>query len=163
MLTQKGKQGFTLIELLVVIAIIGILASIVLVSLSGARGKARDARIVSDMSQIRTKAELINSAEGGYGLLACDYGLPDDKEMQNLCDDIDEQCPTGTADCGGNDGSGGGEDVSFSTSSGAYAALTPLNTQVGGANDYYCVDSTGKAGYTDTTTFGANNSCPAFR
>ncbi len=54
----KNKQAFTLIELLVVITIIGILASFSAVSLQGARGRARDAKRVSDIRQIQVALEL---------------------------------------------------------------------------------------------------------
>ena len=52
------KKGFTLIELLVVIAIIALLSTLSVVALNSARVKARDARRVSDIKQIRTALDM---------------------------------------------------------------------------------------------------------
>jgi type II secretion system protein G len=62
----KRTQGFTLIELLVVIAIIGILSSVVLASLNGARESSRDARRQTDLNQIRTSLALYRDECGQF-------------------------------------------------------------------------------------------------
>lgn len=54
----RSQKGFTLIELLVVISIIGFLSSIVLGSLTVSKQKANDARIISDMRQLKNALEL---------------------------------------------------------------------------------------------------------
>lgn len=65
------KKGFTLIEMLVVISIIGILASLTLVSYTGAQKQTRDTERRSDLNQYRNSLENYAAANNGlYPLLA---------------------------------------------------------------------------------------------
>lgn len=66
-------RGFTLIELLVVIAIIGMLSSVVLASLNGARVKSRDARRIADLNQIRVALEMYFDDNGYYPRSGCGW------------------------------------------------------------------------------------------
>ncbi len=72
------SKGFTLIEILVVIAIIGILASIVLTSLGGARAKANDAKAQAELSSMRGQSEVFF---GEYH----DYGTAISSETDEIC------------------------------------------------------------------------------
>lgn len=72
-------KGFTLIELLVVISIIGLLSSIVLVSLNSARGKARDAKRLAEKAQVITALNLYYNDFGKWPDSAADarcFGAP---------------------------------------------------------------------------------------
>ncbi len=55
-----------MIELLVVIAIIGILSGLIIVSMSGATNSAKDARIKSEMDQLRSTAEIFRINNNYY-------------------------------------------------------------------------------------------------
>jgi len=85
------QNGFTLIELLVVISIIGLLSSVVLASLNGARTKARDARRRADLTQISNALELNYDKDSAY------------TQPENLCSDTSNGAEGG---CGGAGGSG---------------------------------------------------------
>lgn len=62
------QKGFTLIELLVVIAIIGVLSSITLTQLNGARNKSADASVKSNLTNMKSVAEnLYDAATGTNG------------------------------------------------------------------------------------------------
>ena len=64
---KKSKQkGFTLLELLVVIGIIGLLASIIVVNLTGARRRARDTKRIADIRQLQTAVEDYYGKNGKY-------------------------------------------------------------------------------------------------
>jgi len=72
-ISRSYKKGFTLIELLVVIAIIGILSTVAMTSLSGARAKARDARRRTDLDAISLAAEQYYSQYGTYVIPGTGY------------------------------------------------------------------------------------------
>lgn len=138
---MQKRQGFTLIELLVVIAIIGILSSIVLVSLSGAQNKARDARIIADLSQVRTIATLISGEEGVTGYTTvCKSGnaLNDDPATTY-------GASLGTISSDITTGQGG----TILCYAGKDDFCIESSLRVG--NRFYCIDSDGKAGEIDAT------------
>lgn len=63
---RRNIRGFTLVELLVVIAIISVLATLLLLQLGVARAKARDAKRIADINQVRSGLELFFDDNGSY-------------------------------------------------------------------------------------------------
>jgi prepilin-type N-terminal cleavage/methylation domain-containing protein len=56
MLKLKGQKGFTLIELLIVIAILGILAAVIIPSISGMTTTAKLAAANTELASVQTAA-----------------------------------------------------------------------------------------------------------
>lgn len=73
MFQTRRTSGFTLMELLVAVAIVGILAAVVMVSVNGARVKARDAQRKSDLQQIILVLRMYKDGEGTYLLPGTGY------------------------------------------------------------------------------------------
>ncbi|MDR3571019.1 MAG: type II secretion system protein, partial [Candidatus Pacebacteria bacterium] len=137
-------KGFTLIELLVVIAIIGLLASIILASLNSARGKGKDTRIMSDISEMRSKIEAEASVNGQYSVgsnycITAANTIGSSGSCSSLVGDITAQ--------------GGAFAAQASSSGFSLYTTSPLST---GA--YYCVDSRGN-GSTTVSADGATGVC----
>jgi prepilin-type N-terminal cleavage/methylation domain-containing protein len=63
----RRARGFTLIELLVVIAIIGILATVVTISLSSAHDKGNYTAVKANLRGLQEQAQLYYNANGSYG------------------------------------------------------------------------------------------------
>jgi len=70
------SKGFTLVELLVVIAIIGVLATLVLLQLGGARARARDTQRIAHINQLVNAMELhFEDNRGDYAEDIDDLGV----------------------------------------------------------------------------------------
>ncbi len=88
-------RGFTLIELLVVIAIIGLLATIVAVSVNNARAKARDAQRKQDLSQLQTALALYYDKYGTYPVSLPICNSPQNEHNDGWCrDSTNNNCLT---------------------------------------------------------------------
>lgn len=128
---MKKNKGFTLIEMLVVIAIIGILAAVVLTALGPSRNKAKDARVISDLEQVRALAEANYSSTGtGYGGYFTAGQVPITGSPAALTALAADVVANGTTPA---------LTVSLSSNGASYAAYAGISTGV------YCVDSSGNS------------------
>jgi len=129
----RERDGFTLIELLVVVAIIGILSSVVLASLGGARESARDSRRQADLDSIQTAVELYANDNGDY---------PDsiyDSRASTTFDDGDymSQVPTDPAT---------GNEYGYATSSNSFCLAAELAATSTPENDVDCTGAESDVG-----------------
>jgi prepilin-type N-terminal cleavage/methylation domain-containing protein len=158
---QRRARGFTLIELLVVIAIIGILSSVVLVSLNTARSKGKDARILSDVQQSRILFEsgfngVVYQDIYGTASLSATAGTlttngPGYTNLTTLATDATNNSGTVTYIIATNSTTGSAT-VPNAT---AYAIYGKLASD---ATKYFCIDSTGKTN--PTATAATAITCP---
>jgi len=140
------KKAFTLIELLIVIAIIGILAGIVLVSLTGALKKGKDSRIQADLQQVRNVAGMMLSDKGNYDDL-CNTST----NQLNTSGDYGTQLNTIQSDI-----TAQGSGIHCYASSTEYCVSAALVSN----NNYYCIDSNGNALVTSTNPCTSTSTTP---
>jgi len=132
------EKGFTVIELLVTIAIIGLLASIVLVSIGSARSKGWDGKTQNQLSDLRSAATLYQHNNNTYDICAAPSsdttGVYSMRQSSNY----------------------NGQTVTCNSTSVAWAVGVPL---VASSGYYWCVDSRG-ASEKNAGSLGVATVCP---
>lgn len=140
---SKPNRGFTLIELLVVIAIIGILAALVLVALGNARDKANDARIKSNVGQLRTLAEVhYDSNNASYA----NFGACADGTVASCAGGIGASITSLRSDT-----TSAGGSVDGSSDADSFCIISPLKSS---ATRKVCVDASGE--FVESTSTACN-------
>lgn len=151
----RDKASF---RILIRVIILGFLLTSILIGLNAIvvpqEKDGHDRRIISDLSQLRSIAEVTFGEEGltySRGLTCKEPEAFDD--VIKLCKDIKEVGKTELI-------------INLSSERDQYCAFAKLHSQEGrhfvwqkGKDIYYCVDSTGIAGFT-TTNPGSNIRCP---
>jgi len=138
-----NKKGFTLIEMLVVVAIIGVLSSVLLTAVGPARDKAKDARIIEEINQVRAILETIGN-NGNYNLIpeisGGDGSAVTNPDLKVLVKDINAL--------------GGDLYVRKTSGGGGFLIYSKLNVKLGTAEspviNYFCADSSGRSSYMTT-------------
>lgn len=145
----QRSGGFSLIELLISITIIGVLATIILSSVSSSRARAYDSKIKQQLSSFRTAAEIYfsNQTPNNYGgdIPVCSSGIFNDVNPANgspglyidpasLPSFVQRFC---------------------NSSDSAYAVKVTLFS----GNDYWCVDSKGTSKLYSGTP-NSDTTCP---
>jgi general secretion pathway protein G len=69
---ERGERGFTLVELLVVIAILGVLAGVVVFSVSDITDNSASAACKTNLSLTRTAIESFRAVHGAYPTASTD-------------------------------------------------------------------------------------------
>jgi prepilin-type N-terminal cleavage/methylation domain-containing protein len=69
------QQGFTIVELLIVIIVIGILAAVTIVAYNGVQARARQAKMQSDISNVKKLVESYYAINGSYPVTAASLNI----------------------------------------------------------------------------------------
>ena len=150
-------RGFTLIELLVVVGVIMLLMSIVMVSLSGARGQGNTAAVQGDLSTIQTQGVLYFEIGRTFGATNTGSGAScapsSDGVFRDESTTIEDRVGAAIA-AAQTHANGGAAEVYCRSTATAFLVAAKLPNE-----KYWCVDSIGSAKEKDTAPGNTRTDC----